>query len=107
MKIVMPEEKTELKILYEDGNLDREKPYNYSIELRKWSNLSFCYIDYILLASVITDSKVMVDATKWYNRVDEKYLLDANSDGEAIGRAVDHFRALEKECEEKIQDIIF
>lgn len=100
----MPEQKTELKILYEDGKLEREKPYTYSVELRKWNTWGiFDCVDYVLLVSVITDNEMK--AARQYKKVDEKYLLDVNSDGEAIGRAVDHFRALEKECEEKRKEV--
>ncbi len=99
MKMIIP--RTEMKILYQDGNLDRDKPYTYSVELRRWDD-SYC-VDYVLLKSFTTDNNESVPQAiaKYYERIDKRCLLNVNSDGEAIRKAVDSFRELREQCEVK------
>lgn len=93
--------KTEVKILYQGGFVNKNYPNTCSVELRRWDD-SY-RVDYVLLKSFTVSGK---DIGTWYipkhyKVIAEKCILNVKSDGEAISKAVDSFRELKKWCEEK------
>lgn len=99
MENVLPGARTEVRILYQDGFINKNHPNTYSIELRKWDD-SY-RVDYVLLKSFTANSKGIGTwyIPKYYKIIAEKYILDVKSDSEAISKAVDIFRELKRHCE--------
>lgn len=86
--------KAKLKILYEDDRLDLRRPWTCSVELRRWQ----CgeVIDYVLELAYTTDEiEPGVNILNWRKMVVITRWLDAESDAEAIRKAIKIQKRLE------------